>query len=483
MNTDKHRSKRIQSIPICVHPSSSVAILLLLLANSSAAADSIPVGSRLEPFVDTTLIESTKNAEPRLTLPERKEIVLTLDQPWESNASAYFTAFKDGDKVRLYYRGVTTDDDSHDQTTCLAESPDGVHFTRPNLGLYDFRGSKDNNIVYVGPESAAFAPFKDPNPAAKPDEKYKAVCYRVVKKQGTVSGLASPDGLHWHRLSEDPLLPPGTFDSLNTAQWDPAAKVYRLFGRYWTGGNFRGVRGIQSSTSPDFLHWSKPEPFHYAEGVPLEHFYTNAIVPHPGAEHILLSFPKRFLPDRTKNPAHGEPGLSDAVFMTSRDAGLHWDRTFLEAWLRPGADPDNWAERSNMPACGILQTSPDEFSMYVSEHYRTPTNRLRRLTIPRDRFASMHAPAAGGEFTTKPLTFTGKRLILNYATSAAGSVQIDVLGADNKPLTSSPTFFGDQFDFPVPWQGGSDLSKITGQPIRLRFVLKDADVYALHFAD
>ena len=64
-----------------------------------------------------------------------------------------------------------------------------------------------------------------------------------------------------------------------------------------------------------------------------------------------------------------------------------------------------------MPAWGIVQTSPDEFSMYVSEHYRWPDNRLRRVTVRRHGFASVHAGFGGGEFTTPVLTFGGDRLV------------------------------------------------------------------------
>ena len=99
-----------------------------------------------------------------------------------------------------------------------------------------------------------------------------------------------------------------------------------------------------------------------------------------------------------------EPGVSDAVFMSSRD-GVNW--TPPATWLRPGPDPHNWTDRNNMPAWGIVQTSPNEFSMYVSEHYRWPDNRLRRVTVRRHGFVAAHADAKGGEFTTPVLKFAG----------------------------------------------------------------------------
>jgi hypothetical protein len=191
----------------------------------------------------------------------------------------------------------------------------------------------------------------------------------------------------------------------------------------------------------------------------------------------------RFVPERTQRAGYKEPGVSDGVFMSSRD-GVHWDRTFLQAWLRPGPDERNWTQRSNMPATGILQLSPDEFTLYASEHYEWPDNRLRRLTVRRHGFASVHAGASPGEIVTPPLTFAGKRLILNYATSAAGSIRAEIQDAEGKPapgfgLDDMAPLFGDQLDAVVSWKGGADLTPLIGKTVRFRFVLRDADLYAI----
>ena len=169
--------------------------------------------------------------------------------------------------------------------------------------------------------------------------------------------------------------------------------------------------------------------------------------------------------------------------MSSRD-GVNWDRSFPEAWVRPGLDKRNWTQRSNMPAWGIVQLSPDEFSLYITEHYGWPDHRLRRLTVRRHGFASAHAGALGGEFSTRPLVFSGRQLVLNYATSAPGSIRVEIQDAAGQPLpgfalADMPPLFGDELDAVVSWKAGSDLSRIEGQLVRIRFVLKDADLFAL----
>lgn len=130
--------------------------------------------------------------------------------------------------------------------------------------------------------------------------------------------FASPDGIHWRKMQDAPVITRGAFDSLNVAFWDKAAGRYRCFSRYFD----HGKRAIQSATSEDFLRWTEPVPHQYAPGVPLEHFYTNATVPCPGAPHILLSLPKRFVPERKKVVAHPDTGVSDAIFLSSRDDEL-----------------------------------------------------------------------------------------------------------------------------------------------------------------
>ncbi len=344
--------------------------------------------------------------------------------------------------------------------------------------------------MWRGVESHNFSPFVDANPSTKPEERFKAL--GGVKQPGknwqqgeTPGGLyafASADGIHWKKMKSEPVLTQGAFDSQNLAFWDTPHQRYACYSRTFNNK----VRAIQSNHSVDFLRWSDPVPHHYQEGVPLEHFYTSATVPCPTAPHLYLSFPKRFVSNRKKVTEHPTPGVSDAVFMSSRD-GVNWDRTFLDAWVRPGPDPMNWTDRNNMTANGIIETNEGEWSLYISEHYRHADHRIRRLSVRKQGFASMHADAKGGEFVTKPLRFIGKELQLNYATSAAGSIQIEVQNAQGEAIpgfaiSEMKELYGDEWMAVATWKSGSDLSRLQNQPVRLRIKMKDADLYAFRFA-
>src|SRR5688572_5119297 len=136
------------------------------------------VSSRVEMFVDRWLVEREQNVSLRLHEPQRREIVLTLDQPWEGASSAYYTIFRDGERVRMYYRASGTFQGGFQSPVqfALAESADGIHFERPQLGLYDHQGSTANNLVFRHPLAQDnFTPFLDANPNARPEQRYKAI--------------------------------------------------------------------------------------------------------------------------------------------------------------------------------------------------------------------------------------------------------------------------------------------------------------------
>jgi hypothetical protein len=171
--------------------------------------------------------------------------------------------------------------------------------------------------------------------------------------------------------------------------------------------------------------------------------------------------------------------------MTSR-GGAVYDRTFMEAFVAPGIGYENWTSRTNYPACGVVQTGPAEMSVYVNQNYGQPTSHLRRYSLRLDGFASINAGYDGGEVITKPLTFAGSQLLLNFATSAAGGVRVEIQQADGAPipgfaLADCQELIGNEIERPVAWAGG-DVSTLAGKRIRLRFVLKDADVFAVRFA-
>ena len=484
-----------------------VLTLSIIMTVTASAKEPVSIGSRRELFVDRYLIDQMNNLRLELREPRDEGPVLNFDQPWEGLFAGYATVLNCGDRFRLYYRGVAKlgPDGNDNERTCVAESMDGRHWSKPSLGLFEFDGSKENNIVLANaaPVTHNFSPLIDARPDVPASERFKAI-------GGTGKALfafASEDGIHWHKLLEEPILGPKQmafpfshlFDSQNLAFWSEQEKKYVCYFRVWDG-----LRRIARSTSDDFRTWSSAEMMQQVhddgsgpQPAPREHLYTNQTSPYFRAPHISIAIAARFfegrqvLTDEQAQAINVDPkyfrDTADAVLMTSR-GGNTYDRTFLEGFLKPGIGPENWVSRTNYPALNTIQTSPTELSFYVNQNYAQPTAHLRRYSLRLDGFASLHAGAKKGELITKPFVFSGKTLTINFATSAGGGVRIEFQRPDGTPL---PEFTSDQcaeqigneIERPVRWKQGTDVSWLAGTPVRMRVVMQDADLYSFRFAD
>jgi hypothetical protein len=467
------------------------AIYLAKVRFGPSGQGAIPLGSRRELFVDSFLIDRLRGAALTLEQPRDEGVVLRFDRPWEGSFCGYATVLRDGPLYRLYYRGLPAagGDGSNREVTCYAQSRDGLTWTKPELGLFEVGGSRANNVVLAGkaPFSHNFCPMLDPRPGVPADQRYKALA-------GTggsgLAAFASADGLRWRKLREQPVLTKGAFDSQNVPFWSEAAGCYLCYFRVWVGG----VRRVARAASKDFLHWSEPELMGYGDR-PVEHLYTNQTSPYFRAPQLYVGIAARFLPGRqvlTAEQARAigvDPGYfqdcSDGVLITSR-GGTVYDRTFMEGFLCPGVGPENWVSRTNYSALNVVPTGAAEMSFYANQNYGQPTSHLRRYALRLDGFACVRAPYAGGELVTRPLTFSGRELELNFATSAAGGIRVEVQDAAGKALPGytleeSVEAIGNEIDRVVRWRAGSDVSRLAGTPVRLRLVMHDARLYALRF--
>ena len=230
----------------------------------------------------------------------------------------------------------------------------------------------------------------------------------------------SPDGIHWSLIKDEPVITEGAFDSQNLAFWDPLTKQYVDYHRIFVDG----VRSIMTSTSKDFVHWTKPVLLKYPNA-PKQHLYTNAIRPYPRAPHIRIGFPTRYLPQGS----HVEP-----VFMASRD-GVTFER-YQKPVIPRTAPKDRDGNRSNYMANGLVQLPGNdrEYSVYGTEAYYTgPDSRLRRFTYRVDGFVALEASPKGGELITKPITFAGENLFVNFKTQAGGKLRVEIQDASGTP--------------------------------------------------
>src|SRR5688500_859626 len=477
----------------------AAAMLVMLVASASRAAAEAPdapidIGSRLELFVDRYLIDRTDHVELKLREP--------IQQPMAKSPLPLrhmITIIKDGDAYRAWYRDTdkaypTPLHTGHEAYhTRYAESTDGREWTFPKLGLFEVEGSTDNNAVMAknAPFGENFAPFLDARPGVNPKERYKAIAgYPGPGNKSETGapgkglyGFVSPDGIHWSKTNEIiPYRKPWrhAMDSQNVGFWSEAEGQYVCYFRTWTEPD--RLRSVSRSTSKDFVTWT--DPVEMKPNLPGEHLYTTQTHPYFRAPHIYIALPTRFVPGRQPTTTNGplgetkEPNVTDICFMTSRAGSTRYDRLFPQAFIRPGLDEAKWTNRANYAALNVVPVSSTQMMI----HHRSGADYFLRI----DGFVSATADATPGELVTKPLTFTGDKLTLNLSTAARGSAKVELQDAQGNPipgftLDNCTEIVGDKIALDVAWKGNPSLTSLVGKPLRLRFVMKECDLYSFRF--
>ena len=472
-------------------------MILIFAAHSVTAQQSgvLNLGNQRELFVDQYLIQKMDGVKQQMHHPVNEGKVLAFSEPWEGHFSAYCTIIKDIGLYRLYYRGVREagHDGAGNEVTCYAESTDGINWVKPELGLYEVNGTKKNNVILANaaPVTHNFSPFIDKNPDAKIGERFKAI---GGIKRGGLKAFISADGIHWKQLQEKSIITEGDFDSQNVPFWSESEKKYVCYIRTGAKVGDKRYRSVSRTTSTDFINWTDPEPMTFGD-VPYDHLYTQQTSPYYRAPQIYLAIGARFMPGRqvisddqaaalNVNPKYYKD-CSDAIFMSTR-GGTKYDRTFLESFIRPGIGLENWVSRSNYPVLNVVQTSPREMSVYVNESYAQPTAHIKRYSMRIDGFASLQAGLKGGEVITRPFVFSGSELELNYSTSAAGEIRVEIQDEQGNPipgftLNDSQIIIGNEIKRLVSWKGSEDVSALSGKIVKLRIAMKDANLYSLKF--
>lgn len=472
------------------------------------------IGTRRELFVDHLLIDRLQNTVLKLHEPVSGGVAIRIDKPWEGPVNFGASVFRHQGRYQMYYRAIELEGDQ--SVLCVATSDDGVTWTKPAFG------PTSTNVVASVCGTAAFeynsAPWIDTRPGVPDSERIKATTSEPLSGERHTSYddpagakrllfWESADGFTFRKLDPQPDLVsdlPNCFDGGTTMFWSEAEQQYVLYYRFWDGEyrpNLIGYRSVARTTSKDFMTWTPSVPMSYGE-TPREQFYINNTQPYFRAPHLYIAPAARFMERRRVvtdeqaqavglRTSHGHSyanDCSDGVLLTSRAGTTVYDRTFMETFIRPGPGYGNWVSRTNYPLTGILPAGPDRIQMFVTRHYMQDSWHIERLLLRTDGFASVSAPWAGGELVTKPFTFAGRELEINYRTGAPGFVRVEIQDAAGKPipgytLDDCPEIIGDENARIVAWKQGKDVGRLAGQPVRLRFMMKDADLFAMRFKE
>ncbi|QDU78778.1 hypothetical protein Pla110_04820 [Polystyrenella longa] len=476
-------------------------------ANQPAQHTVIDVGARKQLFVDNRFIASDRGVELVMHRPRRDgHILIKADQSWEEGGQimVYSSVLRENGKTRVWYDLLTPTGEGpydHQRRVCYAESEDGLHFVKPELGLHEVNGSKANNVVLPGVIGGC-AVWIDPK--ADPEHRYKT--QTKVYPSGQFHMHSSPDGLNWTKFSR--LEPgPGGWDTQSIVFWDPAISRYALFTRYWEDNldparRFRTVRRLESD---DLRNWDRQTIVMQPDDQDLATHQTSTLKPPVdfyGADvfryedvYIMLAQTFWHWYPRAEGPG---PSTFDVRLAISRD-GKSFERVgqrspFLS--LGPEGEFDSrfvWA----MP--DPVRMGDELWFYYVGsnrDHDRVvdPANGgehragVSRAVLRLDGFVSANAGYEGGEMTTPLIRFTGQSLELNVDTGGGGSVLVELLDEEGQPLpgyskNDTVPVIGNSVNMPVSWEGGTDVSELAGRPIRLRFHMQDCQLYAFQFVE
>ena len=461
----------------------------------------MPCG-RKELFWDGYLADPERTtAVHRLLPPAEKECSFLFDRGEERHSVSYPNLVRDEAGYKLYYMSFNPAMPFEKRRFRLhvLESGDGMHWTRPDLQLFPDEYPGANNIVIDGMDESSLCVFYDTNPACPPEDKYKVLTMVFLDRTTDRRSLwcwLSPDGYHFRKGYM--LTDRGRFDTLNSTFWKDGlycSFVRDLHGSWETGV----VRDVRMMTSEDFVHWSDPVPLEYDDGMDTQ-MYTNNIMPCPGASHMFLGMPTRYVERQvwTKNDDQFGSAVSkrraaesielrcglavtDLQFMCSRD-GVHFHR-YPDAYLTPGPETEhNWIYGDCYASWPLLD-SGNTWSFYLYKNGMTADTpkELWRYELRKDGFACMIAEGGEKQVVTRPLVYEGSSLHLNMATSGYGSVYVTVLNEAGVPLSEeSVELYGDSTDRTVYFPDGSgDFSPWAGKPVRLQFRMRDAKLYSM----
>jgi hypothetical protein len=482
-------------------PAAAVANGPRPLFEASQPGTPINLGSRKHVFIDDTLIETQSGVTLTVNPPAKHDITdFRNDKAWEpgprQGAAIPDMAgiWDDGDRLGMLYSNNAMFG-GKSPAVCVAFSRDGVHWTKPELGIHTWDRFPSTNIVLrIALQGQA---IRDPNPAALPGERYKLMAWCMNRGFYV---FTSPDAIHWTR-NETIALPFDPDGSIGWF-WDDQRGIYRgYFRALLPPSNFRAV--VRTETFDIFKSWpfkpvvrpdwhvfAMPKPtsgeFPFVDaGGEVYRFYA---AKYPGAPDVFLALPWRYIREGNIRPG--------SFLMTSRD-GINWRRFEPPYYFEPGWQVEGRAVLEALTEPGLIVRG-DEVWQYGTvrftehggalyggvEHEGSYFDRLVRLVQRLDGFVSLDAKATTGIAVTRPLIFSGTRLTLNAASK--GRVRVALLDASGKEipgyaLDESDPIQADSVRQTVTWKKRSSVAPLAGKPVRIRFELTDAKLYALQF--
>ncbi len=461
-------------------------------------------------FLDTRIIEHTYFLD-RLVTPVTKH----ESNPIIADCHSAQTVLRGDDgRLRMWYvtrrkiPGYTGS--AREYTLRYAESTDGVAWEMPALGLKEFDGSTDNNVLLMAHdtdiEGRKITDVKGAENFCVIDNQRTPAPHtrgRYTALLGEDSFLYSDDGLRWTAYAENPVVDFRGSDTYNNFLFDTGLGRYVLYHRphpkihaghpranrlvariesddlvSWDWSTARCVLDTDGRDAPGFSHVKK------ARGRDLQ-FYGMMVTQYQG---FYIGF---------ANLLNEVTGRLDVRLVHSFD-GIEWrrehnDRPFIEmtaeAW---DSGSIGWVSKGSPLAMG------DDLYFYygatnMSHNYKimndegTLKMRLGLGVVKKGRMVGYHAGEAEGQLLTRPFTLTGRQLMLNVD-AANGEAKAALADEKGDPVAGcsigdATPIHEDGLAVPLRWTGREDLADLVGKRVRLRISARDAALYGLTMGD
>ncbi|MFN0172010.1 MAG: hypothetical protein ACKV22_36865 [Bryobacteraceae bacterium] len=489
---------------------------VLLRAAEGPSQDYLPIPSGVRQlFLDDFLLGDVNGVERRVHQPRKYERnpVVNPDRPWEKQGAKT----KSGrDTASIQIRSAPCWDANErvwkmwyfgeDHRVLFARSTDGVTWEKPVLNRFDSQGSKANNIIGVEGDPGAMVQHVVLDPEAPAERRYKG----FIGPHGRQPVISS-DGYTFRRLPVKPIPSQDeshlNYDELGK-QWIATVKLRGPFGR-----------SVYMSLSKDFEQWTEPELIFHADALDQENGaqriqqllrspnYYHPFVNHPSEHNVEIYnmpvFPyeglyiglPNFLESsgRTPPPHNNQDGTNSVKLAVSRDL-RHWTKVGKREYFIPISEH----RAGILDSVQILAASRpirmgDELWFYYSGldgRYRPDDSyhgAIHLAKLRRDGFVSFHAGPQGGFVETRPIRFTGSRLMVN-ADAAQGEVRAEIVDERGRNVLAgwevkqSQPVKGNQLAAALSWSGHAGLAALRGKTVRLRFHLRNSDLYSFWFA-
>lgn len=417
-----------------------------------------------------------------------------------------------------------------------AESVDGVHWDLPRLGLVEFAGSTENNLVFRGDLNGSTRGFHggsvfiDPSSAEErykmfylgiiTDEEWAAFAAKYPDEVDTMArrqdvggfrcvvavfGAVSPDGIHWTSLPEPLMIQHA--DTLNTCYYDVDRKEYVAYVRAWQahvkapgmeavnpdGWIAAGRRSIGRAVSRDFRHFGKPEiVVSTGAHMPPSHlYYTNGKTTLPGILDNHVMFPWRW-------ELESDGG---STWLLSSPDGTVWSQVPGGPVVETGA-PGTSSGGYVVCSGNLLEYPGDIWGLTYGANpipHKYPGRNFEKrqglfpgvpgegglATWPKGRLVALQCDEEG-EFATLAVVPRGNALRLNASVKPTGYIRVAVRkfgsGTDipGRTFDDADRIVGDRLAVPVTWHGEERLNH-EGAPVLLRFQLRQAKLFGVEF--